>query len=578
MNETLYRKYRPQTFADLVGQRHIRLTLEHALERQRLAQTYIFTGPRGVGKTTTARLLARAVNCTKRGKAIEPCNECPACRSILDHKTLDVVEIDAASQTGVDNVREHIIQSAHAVPAQLGTKVFIIDEVHMLSMAAFNALLKLLEEPPNRTLFILATTEPHRIPETILSRGQRFDFKRIPLLDMVGRLRLLAQQEKRTLADGVAERIARQAGGSLRDAETLLGQLFTIGEGEVTTETADALLPRSDHRVTMTIVSAAVDRRGPDALQHFWKYIEDGGDVTALLTGLIDLARAVMVSTVDPALMTTAVATLDEHDQQELLDIAKRTAPDEMTRLVDILLIAHRQIGTTEPEELPVEIALLRICYPETPVAPLTSRPAPTRLTSTLSAPQAASTPLPHKTSITPTPAEPTLTVPDTDPPDRPKAQAKTKKINVGTLALQKVEEAWHLMTTAIASTSPGLALSLKQAVLVGADDGQVTVALPHSIHVDRVNHERNARVIRESLAEHLGLDVQVSAIHDPGVARELPPPPPDTSPSMMSAIPVAHSSSPPPPRPSYSKRPATRQGPATSGNDLWDQMVSSFS
>lgn len=261
MADTLYRKYRPQTFADLAGQRHIRVTLEHALANKRVAHAYLFTGPRGVGKTTVARILARAVNCLERGESSEPCNHCANCQAIISNRALDLMEIDAASQTGVDNVRENIIQSARAMPSLLTMKVFIIDEVHMLSLAAFNALLKLLEEPPAHAMFILATTEVHRIPETIISRTQRFDFQRIAYDDIVERLNKLAKAEGRRLATGVVERIARSAAGSLRDAESLLGQVFAFNDQEVTVELLEVILPRSDRGVILNCLEQLVPGR-----------------------------------------------------------------------------------------------------------------------------------------------------------------------------------------------------------------------------------------------------------------------------------------------------------------------------
>ena len=189
MAQALYRKYRPVRFSDLVGQNHIRITLQNELEQDRVAHAYLFSGPRGVGKTTTARLLAKAVNCKDR-KDSEACEKCDFCKEISQGKSLDVIEIDAASHTGVDNVRENIIENSRFTPQRLKYKVFIIDEVHMLSLSAFNALLKTLEEPPEHVIFILATTEIHRVPETIISRCQRFDFKRVSVDDLVKRMSL----------------------------------------------------------------------------------------------------------------------------------------------------------------------------------------------------------------------------------------------------------------------------------------------------------------------------------------------------------------------------------------------------
>mgnify|MGYP001294610995 CR=1 FL=1 len=193
MSATLYRKYRPQKFSDLVGQNHIKITLQNEIKTNKLAHAFIFAGPRGVGKTTTARILAKAINCQDNEKdQTEPCNSCSACQEITGSRALDVVEIDAASHTGVDNVRENIITTAKLSPARLKYRVFIIDEVHMLSISAFNALLKILEEPPKNVIFILATTEIHKVPVTIISRCQRFDFKRVSAKEIVNLLATIA--------------------------------------------------------------------------------------------------------------------------------------------------------------------------------------------------------------------------------------------------------------------------------------------------------------------------------------------------------------------------------------------------
>src|SRR5690242_6333091 len=225
----LYRKYRPKTFADVAGQEHVKAVLKNEAAAGRAAHSYLFAGPRGVGKTSLARIFAKALNCVSRAKDGDPCGVCEACQEIAEGRALDVIEIDAASHTGVDNVREEIVEHARFAPAKLAWKVFIIDEVHMLSTSAFNALLKTLEEPPDKVVFILATTELHKLPATVISRCQRFDFRRIDQAALTARLKGLAEKEGYAVDADVLETIARSSDGCLRDAESLLSQLLALG-------------------------------------------------------------------------------------------------------------------------------------------------------------------------------------------------------------------------------------------------------------------------------------------------------------------------------------------------------------
>lgn len=233
--EPLHHKYRPQTFAELVGQEAIAMTLSNALNSDKIAPAYLFTGPRGTGKTSSARILAKSLNCLRDGKpTANPCGVCDVCESITRGAALDVIEIDAASNTGVDNIRE-IIEKSQFSPVQCRYKVYVIDECHMLSTAAFNALLKTLEEPPNRVIFVLATTDPQRVLPTIISRCQRFDYRRIPLISMVDHLRYIATQEKIEITPEALTLVANIANGGLRDAESLLDQLSLLPT-EITTD------------------------------------------------------------------------------------------------------------------------------------------------------------------------------------------------------------------------------------------------------------------------------------------------------------------------------------------------------
>ncbi|MEK7122515.1 MAG: DNA polymerase III subunit gamma/tau, partial [Patescibacteria group bacterium] len=293
---SLYRKYRPQTFADIAGQEHIKQTLQNALARSEFVHAYLFSGPRAVGKTTTARVLTRAVNCIgrKEGES-EPCNQCASCTAILENRALDVIEIDAASYTGVDNVRDTIIASARVGRSGLKTKVFIIDEVHMLSTAAFNALLKTLEEPPSSVLFILATTELHKVPATIVSRCQRFEFKKIPPDAMRARLKMIIKKEKKSVDDEVVSQIIRLADGCQRDAESLLGQVLVFEDDHIGLETARLVLPMGNQALVKKLIGILVGQDISAAMGVVATAEEQGVDLAVFSADVLEYLRTLLL-------------------------------------------------------------------------------------------------------------------------------------------------------------------------------------------------------------------------------------------------------------------------------------------
>jgi DNA polymerase-3 subunit gamma/tau len=297
--QPLHHKYRPQTFADLVGQEAIAATLIHAIQQQRIAPAYLFTGARGTGKTSSARILAKSLNCLKYDAPTEkPCGQCEVCRAIAHSNALDVIEIDAASNTGVDNIRE-LIERAQFAPVQCRYKVYIIDEVHMLSTAAFNALLKTLEEPPDRIVFVLATTDPQRVLPTIISRCQRFDFRRIPLDAMVTHLRKIANKEAIAITEDAITLVAQISQGGLRDAESLLDQLSLLAE-EVTVEKVWDLVGSVPERDLMSLLEA-IAQDNPEALLNSTRRLMDRGrEPLIVLQNLASFFRDLLIAKTAP--------------------------------------------------------------------------------------------------------------------------------------------------------------------------------------------------------------------------------------------------------------------------------------
>ncbi|HEY9294931.1 MAG TPA: DNA polymerase III subunit gamma/tau, partial [Phormidium sp.] len=306
--EPLHHKYRPQTFAHLVGQEAISTTLTNAIQQERIAPAYLFTGPRGTGKTSSARIFAKSLNCLSSNVPTEsPCGKCDVCLTIAKGSSLDVVEIDAASNTGVDNIRE-IIERSQFSPVQCRYKVYIIDEVHMLSTAAFNALLKTLEEPPDRVIFVLATTDPQRVLPTIISRCQRFDFRRIPLQEMVEHLWQIASKEKINITKEAITLIGQVAQGGLRDAESLLDQL-SLFPGLVTVEAVWDLVGAVPERDLMEMLEAIANNQTAAVLDIARRLMDRGREPLIVLQNLASFYRDLLIAKSAPDRPELAIVT-----------------------------------------------------------------------------------------------------------------------------------------------------------------------------------------------------------------------------------------------------------------------------
>ncbi len=356
---SLYRKYRPQVFADIAGQDHIKKTLQNALSRAELVHAYVFSGPRAVGKTTTARIFARAVNCTARKNGTsEPCNTCSACVSILNNQALDILEIDAASHTGVDNVRENIIAAARVGRSGLSTKVFIIDEVHMLSTSAFNALLKLLEEPPSSVIFILATTELHKVPATVLSRCQRFDFKKIPAEAMRERLLTLCALEKKKVDADVIDSIVRLSEGCQRDAESLLGQILPLDPKHITREHAGIVLPIGNTQLVKEFVQLLLKKDVKEAMHMIARVIDSGVDLEVFTRDVLEFFRTLLL------IQSGARDVLDESVQEIAAreGIANQFTEEQLLTLIQHFMTAQRDSRYFSLPQLPLEVAIAKWC------------------------------------------------------------------------------------------------------------------------------------------------------------------------------------------------------------------------
>ncbi|PJB17681.1 DNA polymerase III subunit gamma/tau, partial [Candidatus Falkowbacteria bacterium CG_4_9_14_3_um_filter_38_19] len=354
---TLYRKYRPQNFSEVVGQNHIKLTLEQEIKTGKIAQAYLFCGPRAVGKTTLARIFAKAINCAKKKvNSAEPCNKCLSCEEITAGRALDIIEIDAASHTGVDNVRENIIASARVAPSRSKYKVFVIDEVHMLSISAFNALLKVIEEPPAYVIFILCTTEVHKVPTTIISRCQRFDFKRISVSDIVKKLNYIIKAEQIIVAKSILEEIARYAEGHMRDAESLLGQIVAIGGREISREEADLVIPRSDLNEVLNLLDLLIKKDAGSAIRLINKLVDDGVDLKNFLNDFIEILRKIMLGKLSPQLVEKLAMELGENIELKINQLSQNVALEQILFFLEKFIRIRGEIKVNFIQQLPIEL------------------------------------------------------------------------------------------------------------------------------------------------------------------------------------------------------------------------------
>ncbi len=354
-SQSLYRKWRSQTFNDLVGQEPIVRTLKNALKSGNLSHAYLFTGPRGTGKTSTARLLAKTVNC-EHPRDGEPCNECMQCREITAGNSLNVIEIDAASNRGIDNIRE--LRDRIMVPPSTGKfKVYVLDEAHMLTTEAFNALLKTLEEPPEYAIFVMATTDVHKMLPTVLSRCQRFDFKRITTRQIVAHLEYVAAQENIKLERSAAELIARAAAGGMRDALSLLDQSIAYAGSEVSLAPVQFMLGIADPRAISRFISAIADLDGAAVLHLINQLSEDGADLRQINVQVMEYWRAMLLTRAGAD--TAAILDLTEDEAHEIELLAERFALEELIECARVFAQNDLALKNQGTPQLGLELAAL---------------------------------------------------------------------------------------------------------------------------------------------------------------------------------------------------------------------------
>ena len=362
--QALYRKYRPQTFDDVIGQGHVTTTLSREVADDKVAHAYLFTGPRGTGKTTTARILAKALNCVNRAANGSPCNQCASCVAITEGTSLDVLELDAASHNSVDDIRDIKVSVSTVASSATSKRVFVLDEAHMLSKAAGNALLKTLEEPPSHVHFVLATTEPYKLLDTIRSRSQRFDFHPVPIEDLAGHLSVIADREDyRTDAPALIA-IARHAGGSVRDSLSLLEQVAALGAGSVDVAGVRRALGLADSEAFIRLVEAVASHDAKSALELVAELAADGVDLRRFVAESVAFFRGAFLAHYAPNLAEIADESPDVYEGwRKAAEIVP--APDVL-RAVDLLGEALVRLREGREERLMTELAMIKLTRPET--------------------------------------------------------------------------------------------------------------------------------------------------------------------------------------------------------------------
>jgi len=497
MSVALYRKYRPKTFSEVSGQNHIKVTLQNELSSGRVAHAYLFCGPRGTGKTTLARLLAKAVNCTKRHENGEPCNNCDSCHELMEAKSLDVIEIDAASHTGVDNVRDNIIDNARFTPTSRAFKVFIIDEVHMLSISAFNALLKILEEPPAHIIFILATTEVHKVPSTIISRCQRFDFRKIVLPELVERLGHLCVLEGVTCEETVLKLIAKYSGGCVRDAESLLEQVISLSGKNITMAQAELIVPRHNFDVLYVLFEFLLKKQMREAIAYVNQLAGEGVDMQRFIDDFVEFVRKFLLYKIsqDEAWL---LAEIDDSVGQKARELLKNTSIEQLANIIKKFLQAKETFKNNFLSQLSCEMAIVELTQVGfvntnsfTPIAPMKSKE-----------PEQPKVEAP----VTPVEGKKESEVPPVTEEAKPASIVIDRSLPVFNALLS----VWPSIMDSLRSDYYKLYLSLRMGKPLFCDNASLCVGFMYDLHRKTCDTPEYRKVIREKIKQVLGQELDI--------------------------------------------------------------------
>lgn len=478
----LARKWRPQRFAEVLGQEHIITTLQNAIKTNKISHAYLFTGPRGIGKTSAARILAKALNC-EEGITVEPCNRCASCKEINEDRSLDVLEIDGASNRRIDEIR-NLRQNIKFGTSKSRYKIYIIDEVHMLTKEAFNALLKTLEEPPPHVRFIFATTEPNQIPLTILSRCQRFDFRRISVQTIVSKLKHIAQEENIQVEEGALFTIAKASQGSLRDAESIFEQLSIFTDGAVTSDKVNELLGLVDEEVFFMFINLLLQQNITKIWQVINKLYYQGKDIQKFFKDLIHFLRNLLF--IKRGYDSTSLVDISPSYWKEAKKLSKILTEEQIFSLIYLLSPVSYRLKRSETPLLDLEIEMVRVLKEVN---------------------------FPHST-LEQDSLEREEKTPSVVKHEKESSDSQRQIVEQKSIELEDIVAVWEEILPVIKERSASLATVLKNSRVTDYQDGTVSIRLPitNNYFVDTM--ERNRKFIERVLRERLLKNIKIRFVH----------------------------------------------------------------